>query len=83
MPDTVGLVQLVELVARALVDQPDAVRVEAVPGEQGLIVTLRVAPEDMGKMIGRQGRVVRALRQVVRAAAVRNGTRATLDIRSD
>ena len=47
-----------------------------------MFVTLRVAPEDMGKVIGRQGRIARALRQVVRAAAVRSGTRAMLDIRS-
>ncbi len=83
MPDApAALAQLVTFVARTLVDRPDAVRVEIRQEAQGLVVDLRVAPEDMGKVIGRQGRIARALRQVVRAAAVRTGTRATLDIRS-
>jgi predicted RNA-binding protein YlqC (UPF0109 family) len=76
------LSQLVTFVVRTLVDQPDAVRVEVREDSQGLLVELRVAPADMGKVIGRQGRIARALRQVVRAAAVRAGTRAMLDIRS-
>jgi predicted RNA-binding protein YlqC (UPF0109 family) len=76
------LSQLVTFVVRTLVDQPEAVRVEVREDSQGLLVELRVAPADMGKVIGRQGRIARALRQVVRAAAVRAGTRAMLDIRS-
>ncbi len=76
------LSQLVIFVVRTLVDQPDAVQVEVREDAQGLLVALRVAPADMGKVIGRQGRIARALRQVVRAAAVRAGTRAMLDIRS-
>jgi hypothetical protein len=76
------LSQLVTFVVRTLVDQPDAVRVEVREDSQGLLVELRVAAADMGKVIGRQGRIARALRQVVRAAAVRAGTRAMLDIRS-
>lgn len=83
MPDaSTALTQLVTFVVRTLVDQPDAVRVEVREEAQGLLVALRVAPSDMGKVIGRQGRIARALRQVVRAAAVRAGTRAMLDIRS-
>jgi predicted RNA-binding protein YlqC (UPF0109 family) len=77
-----ALTQLVTFVARSLVDQPDAVEVEVREDAQGMLVALRVAPGDMGKVIGRQGRIARALRQVVRAAAVRTGTRAMLDIRS-
>lgn len=77
-----ALTQLVTFVARGLVDQPDAVRVDVHEDAQGLLVALRVAPGDMGKVIGRQGRIARALRQVVRAAAARAGTRAMLDIRS-
>lgn len=77
-----ALTQLVTFMARSLVDQPDAVLVEVHEDAQGVLVALRVAPGDMGKVIGRQGRIARALRQVVRAAAVRTGTRAMLDIRS-
>ena len=77
-----ALIQLVTFMARSLVDQPDAVQVEVHEDVQGILVALRVAPGDMGKVIGRQGRIARALRQVVRAAAVRTGTRAMLDIRS-
>ncbi|HEY6102322.1 MAG TPA: KH domain-containing protein [bacterium] len=76
------LSQLVIFVVRTLVDQPDAVQVEVREDAQGVLVALQVAPADMGKVIGRQGRIARALRQVVRAAAVRAGTRAMLDIRS-
>lgn len=76
------LTQLVTFVVRTLVDEPDAVQVEVREEAQGLLVALHVAPADMGKVIGRQGRIARALRQVVRAAAVRAGTRAMLDIRS-
>ncbi len=83
MPDAAtALAHLVTFIARTLVDRPDAVHVEVREETQGLVVDLRVAPEDMGKVIGRQGRIARALRQVVRAAAFRTGTRATLDIRS-
>lgn len=77
------LAQLVTFVARTLVDDPEAVRVDVHEDAQGTVVALRVAPGDMGKVIGRQGRLARALRQVVRAAAVRAGTRAMLDIRSN
>lgn len=77
-----ALAQLVTFAVRTLVDQPDAVQVEVREDPRGMLVAVRVAPSDMGKVIGRQGRIVRALRQVVRAAAVRAGIRATLDIRS-
>ncbi|HEU4797500.1 MAG TPA: KH domain-containing protein [bacterium] len=73
---------LVEFMARLLVDDPAAVSVRAGPGEAGLLIELRVAPGDMGKVIGRQGRIARALRAVVRAAAVRHGVRVMLDIKS-
>ncbi|MGH2400648.1 MAG: KH domain-containing protein [bacterium] len=73
---------LVEFMARLLVDDPAAVSVRAGPGDAGLLIELRVAPGDMGKVIGRQGRIARALRAVVRAAAVRHGVRVMLDIKS-
>jgi uncharacterized protein len=67
-------------IARGLVDEPDAVRVERV--EEGDVVVLRlsVAPDDVGKVIGRQGRVVRALRTVVRSAGARGDRRLMLEI---
>jgi len=77
-----SLHDLVEFMARLLVDDPAAVSVRAEPGEAGLLIELRAAPGDMGKMIGRQGRIARALRAVVRAAAVRHGVRVMLDIKS-
>lgn len=77
-----SLRDLVEFLARALVDDPAAVAVRVESGAQGLRIELLVAPEDVGKVIGRQGRIARALRSVVRAAAVRHGVRVALDIRS-
>jgi hypothetical protein len=71
---------LVQFLARGLVDDPDAVRVEAVEREGDLVLQLRVAPEDVGKVIGRNGRMVRALRTVVRATGVREDRRVLLEI---
>lgn len=82
MPAEQALHDLVEFMARLLVDDPAAVSVRAGTGEGGLLIELRVAPGDMGKVIGRQGRIARALRAVVRAAAVRQGVRVMLDIKS-
>jgi uncharacterized protein len=70
-----------EFVAKQLVDDPDAVRVEEAEAEDGaLVLRLHVAQEDVGKVIGRQGRIARALRTVVRAGAVRQGRRTLLEI---
>lgn len=71
---------LVTFLARELVDQPDQVRVTQVEGEKSIILELRVAQSDMGKVIGRQGRVAKALRNVVRAAAPRGGKLVYLEI---
>lgn len=71
---------LVEFIARGLVDHPEAVEVREVEDERGLRLELRVAPEDMGQVIGRQGRIARALRTVVKAAALRTGRRVTVEI---
>ena len=71
---------LVEL-ARRLVDEPDAVRVEQVEGDDGsLVFQLYVAEDDIGKVIGRQGRIVRALRTIVRAGGPHAGRRLQLEI---
>ena len=64
--------ELVRDVARSLVDNPDAVDVREVAGPESTIIELRVAPEDMGKVIGKQGRIAKAIRAVVKAATARN-----------
>jgi len=67
--------------ARRLVDEPDAVRVEEVEGEDGtLLLRLHVAEADVGKVIGRQGRIARALRTIVRAGGPNAGRRLQLEI---
>ena len=71
---------LVEYLARQLVADPDAVRVEESEEDGALVLRLHVAPEDVGKVIGRQGRIARALRAVVRAGAARERRRVILEI---
>ena len=67
-------------IARNLVDNPDAVTVTEVPGDQELTLELRVAPEDMGKVIGRQGRIAREIRTVIRSYAQPTGVKVSVDI---
>jgi len=71
---------LLEDLARRLVDEPDAVRVEREERQDVVVLRLHVAKDDVGKVIGRQGRIARALRQVVRAAAGRQRKRVILEI---
>jgi uncharacterized protein len=71
---------LLEDLAKRLVDEPDAVRVEREERDDAVVLRLHVAKEDVGKVIGRQGRIARALRQVVRAAAGRQRKRVVLEI---
>ena len=73
-------VELVEYLARRLVDEPDAVRAEEVEREGDLVIELHVAPDDVGKVIGRQGRIARALRTLVRAGSAHEGRRIVLEI---
>jgi hypothetical protein len=72
--------EIVEFLAKRLVDEPDAVRVEEVEREGAVILQLHVAPDDVGKVIGRQGRIARALRTIVRASAARRDHRVLLEI---
>ncbi len=72
--------ELVEYLARRLVNEPDAVRAEEVEREGDIVIELHVAPADVGQVIGRQGRIARALRTVVRAAAARRDRRVMLEI---
>jgi predicted RNA-binding protein YlqC (UPF0109 family) len=75
-----GGAELLEFLARRLVDEPDAVRVEQIDEPDALVLRLHVAPDDVGKVIGRQGRIVRALRTVVRATTSRGERRLQLEI---
>jgi uncharacterized protein len=72
--------ELLAYLARELVDDPDAVRVDAEERDGALVLVLHVAADDVGKVIGRQGRIARALRTLVRASAVRDGRRVLVEI---
>lgn len=72
--------ELVAYLARALVDAPDAVSVERVDREDAVVIRLHVAKDDLGKVIGKHGRVARALRTVVRAGGTKRGERTLLEI---
>lgn len=71
---------LVEYIAKALADNPSQVSVSEIEGENSLILELRVAPEDMGRIIGREGRTANAMRALVRVLAAKQGKRVTLEI---
>ncbi len=71
---------LVEYLARALVDKPEAVELTSTPQDGAVLYELKVAPDDIGKVIGRDGRTVNALRTVVQAAAQKKGEKARLEI---
>jgi len=72
--------ELVEVIAKALVDQPDQVRVTVTEGEKITVIELRVAASDVGKVIGKQGRTVAAVRLLLDAAATKLRRRAVLEI---
>jgi hypothetical protein len=74
------MVELVETIAKALVDHPNDVYVNEVEGRQSIIIELKVAPEDMGKVIGKQGRIAKAIRTVVKAAASKDNKRVVVEI---
>ncbi len=74
------MAELLAFLARELVDEPGAVRVESEERDGELVLLLHVAPGDVGKVIGRGGRIVRALRTVMRAAATRDGRRVLVEI---
>ena len=74
------MADLLEYLAKQLVDEPDAVRVERVDEDDAIVLRLHVAEDDLGKVIGRQGRIARALRTIVRAGSVRERRRVQLEI---
>ena len=78
MPD--NMQELVTEIAKALVDDPNAVNVEAVEREESTVLRLRVAPGDVGKVIGKQGRTARSMRTILGAVSMNHHHRYTLDI---
>ena len=72
--------ELLTYVARNLVDNPDQVSVNQYEGDGEIVLELRVAPEDMGKVIGRQGRIAKEIRTLIRSVAQRTGQRVSVDI---
>jgi predicted RNA-binding protein YlqC (UPF0109 family) len=72
--------ELVEYMAKSIVDLPDEVHVEEVSGHSSTIIELRVSPDDMGRVIGKQGRIAQAMRTLLKVASIRSGKRAVLEI---
>lgn len=72
--------ELVEILAKALVDQPEKVVVNMIEKDRSTLIELQVAPEDMGKVIGKQGRIAKAIRSVVKVAAVRQKKKVIVEI---
>jgi uncharacterized protein len=72
--------ELIEFIARSLVDQPDEVRVREIEGQQAIVVELRVADGDLGKVIGKQGRTARAMRALLTASGIKLKRRVVLEI---
>lgn len=72
--------ELVEFIAKSLVDNPDEVEVKEVEGNQSVTIELKVAPEDMGRIIGKQGRIAKAIRTVTKAAAIKENKRVVVEI---
>jgi uncharacterized protein len=76
----VAMKELIEQIAKALVDSPDDVSVKAIEGEQTTVLELRVAPTDLGKVIGKQGRTARSIRTILGASGMKLRKRFTLEI---
>jgi predicted RNA-binding protein YlqC (UPF0109 family) len=74
------LENLLLVLARALVDEPERVEVSSIESDSRVDLELRVAPDDMGRVIGRQGRTIRAIRSVVKAASVKLGKRVNVEV---
>ncbi len=72
--------ELVEFLVKSLVDKPDEVNVNVVEGEKSTVIELRVAESDIGKVIGKQGRIAKAIRTILSASATKDGKRAVLEI---
>ncbi|SHF75037.1 hypothetical protein SAMN02746089_02494 [Caldanaerobius fijiensis DSM 17918] len=75
-----SLGELVKVIAQALVNDPDSVEVKEVQGEHSIIIELKVAPDDTGKVIGKQGRTAKAIRTIVRTAAIKQNKKVMVEI---
>ena len=80
MPEPGDLKELVRYIAMSLVENPEAVEVAEIEGEQTSVIELKVAKEDLGKVIGREGRTAKAMRVILNAASTRQNKRAMLEI---
>ncbi len=78
--EVLSMKELLEQIARSLVDNPDDVSVNEIEGEQSLILELKVSEDDMGKVIGKQGRIAKAIRVVMKAAAIKENKRVVVEI---
>jgi hypothetical protein len=76
----VDMKDLLEYLAKALVDNPDGVEVTSVEGERSIILQLRVDPDDVGKVIGKKGRIAQAMRTLIKASATKEGRNAIVEI---
>lgn len=74
------MVELVTEILKAIVDHPESVTVKEVEGERSCIIEIKVHAEDTGKVIGREGRIINSLRQIIRAAAGRDNKRVTVEL---
>ena len=72
--------ELLEIIAKNLVDNPEQVSVSEIKGERSIVLELKVAPDDMGKVIGKQGRIAKAIRTVEKAAAVHDDKKIVVEI---
>lgn len=72
--------ELLEIIAKNLVDNPEQVSVSEIKGDRSIVLELKVAPDDMGKVIGKQGRIAKAIRTVVKAAAVHDDKKIVVEI---
>ncbi len=80
MEQRASLEQLVETIVRSLVDSPNEVQVKQIEGEKTVIVEVKVAPSDLGKVIGKEGRIATAIRTLARAAATKLGKKVSVEI---
>jgi predicted RNA-binding protein YlqC (UPF0109 family) len=74
------MVELVTEILKAIVDHPEAVQVKEIEGERACIIEIKVHADDTGKVIGREGKIINSLRQIVRAAAGRDNKRVTIEL---
>ena len=72
--------ELVEYIAKSIVDQPDGVSVTEVRSGERVIITLKVAPGDVGKVIGKQGHIIQTIRTLLKVAAIKEGIKAVLEV---